>query len=96
MLEPARLLGSLAGTLAAREGCAAMLENPGSRDALERADTDLASALEAAVLSPLHNVPRTVGDRRYLLIDALDASMHSERPPLSRWRVRFTKSCREA
>jgi WD40 repeat protein len=83
-LEPARFVRSLAGMLAARlEEYATMLENPGIRDALERADTDPASAFEAAVLSPLHNVPKTAGDRRYLLIDALDeALMHPKRPTI--------------
>ena len=83
-LEPARFVRSLAGMLAARlEGYAAMLEDAGIKDALERADSDPASAFEAAVLSPLHSVPKTAGDRRYLLIDALDeALMHSKRPTI--------------
>jgi hypothetical protein len=83
-LEPARFVRSLAGMLAARlEGYAAMLEDAGIKDALERADSDPASAFEAAVLSPLHSVPKTGGDRRYLLIDALDeALMHSKRPTI--------------
>jgi hypothetical protein len=83
-LEPARFVRSLAGMLAARiEGYAAMLEDPGINDALERVDTDPASAFEAAVLSPLHSVPKTAGDRRYLLIDALDeALMHPKRPTI--------------
>jgi WD40 repeat protein len=83
-LEPARFVRSLAGMLAARiEGYAAMLENPGIKDALEHADTDSASAFEAAILSPLHTVPRASEDRRYLLIDALDeALMHPKRPTI--------------
>jgi len=83
-LEPARFVRSLAGMLAARlEGYAAMLEDPGIKDALERVDSDPASALEAAVLSPLHSVPKTAGDRRYLLIDALDeALVHTKRPTI--------------
>ena len=83
-LEPARFVRSLAGMLAARlEGYAAMLEDAGIKDALERADSDPASAFEAAVLSPLHSVPRTLGDRRYLLIDALDEALtHSKRPTI--------------
>jgi WD40 repeat protein len=83
-LEPARFVRSLAGMLAARlEGYSAMLKHAGIRSALERADSDPASAFEAAVLSPLHNIPRTVGDRRYLLIDALDeALMYSKRPTI--------------
>ena len=49
-LEPARFVRSLAGMLAARlKGYAAMLENPGIKDALERVDSDPASAFEAAV-----------------------------------------------
>jgi hypothetical protein len=71
-LEPARFVRSLAGMLAARlEGYAAMLEDPGIKDALERADSDPASAFEDAVLWPLHSLPKTAEDRRYLLIDAL-------------------------
>jgi len=83
-LEPARFVRSLAGMLVARlEGYAAMLEDPAIKDALERVDSDPASALEAAVLSPLHRVPETVGDRRYLLIDALDeALVHTKRPTI--------------
>jgi hypothetical protein len=83
-LEPARFVRSLAGMLAARlEGYAAMLEDPGIKGALERADTDPASAFEAAILSLLHSVPKTVADRRYLLIDALDeALMHRKRPTI--------------
>jgi APAF-1 helical domain len=83
-LEPARFVRSLAGMLAARlEGYAAMLENPGIKDVLERVDSDPASAFEAAVLSPMHSVSRTAGDRRYLLIDALDeALMHPKRPTI--------------
>jgi hypothetical protein len=58
--------------LAARpEGYAAMLEDPTIKDALERADSDPASAFEDGVLSPLHSLPKTAEDRRYLLIDAL-------------------------
>jgi hypothetical protein len=50
-LEPARLVRCLAGLLAARlEGYSAMLEDPGIKDTLERADTDPASAFEAVVL----------------------------------------------
>jgi len=83
-LEPARFVRSLAGMLAARlEGYAAMLEDPGIKDALERVDSDPASALEAAVLSPLHSVPKSAGDRRYLLIDALDEALtHPKRPTI--------------
>ena len=83
-LEPARFVRSLAGMLAARlEGYAAMLEDAGIKDALERADSDPASAFEAAVLSPLYSVPRTLADRRYLLIDALDEALtHSKRPTI--------------
>jgi WD40 repeat protein len=89
-LEPARFVRTLAGMLAARlEGYAEMLEDPGIKGALERADGDPASAFEAVILSPLHNlsplhsVPKTVGDRRYLLIDALDeALMNPKRPTI--------------
>ena len=60
-----------------------MLDDPGIKDALDRADTDPASAFEAAVLSPLHRVPRTDGNRRYLLIDALDEALtHPKRPTI--------------
>jgi len=60
-----------------------MPEDPGIKDALERVDSDPASAFEAAILSPLHNVPRPVGGRRYLLLDALDeALVHSKRPTI--------------
>ena len=56
---------------------------PGIKDALERADYDPASAFEAAILSPLHSVPKAVGNRRYLLIDALDEALtHSKRPTI--------------
>jgi hypothetical protein len=82
-LEPARFVRSLAGMLARLEGYAAMLEDAGIKDTLERADSDPASAFEAAVLSPLHSVPKTGGDRRYLLIDALDEALtHSKRPTI--------------
>lgn len=83
-LEPGRFVRSLAGMLAARlEGYAAMLEDPGIKDALERADTDPASAFEAAILSPLYEAPRPNGNRRYLLIDALDEALaHPKRPTI--------------
>jgi WD40 repeat protein len=83
-LEPARFVRSLAGMLAARlEGYGAMLEDAGIKDALERADSDPASAFEAAILSPLHSIPKTIGDRRYLLIDALDEALtHPKRPTI--------------
>jgi hypothetical protein len=83
-LDPARFVRSLAGMLASRlEGYAAMLEDPGIKDALERTDTDPASALEAVILAPLHNVSKTAGDRRYLLIDALDEALaHAKRPTI--------------
>ena len=83
-LEPVRFVRSLAGMLAARiEGYAAMLEDPGIKDALERVDTDPASAFEGAILGPLHKVPKPDGNRRYLLIDALDEALaHSKRPTI--------------
>ena len=60
-----------------------MLEDPSIKDALERVDSDPASAFEAAVLSPLHSVQQNVGDRRYLLIDALDEALtHPKHPTI--------------
>jgi WD40 repeat protein len=83
-LDPARFVRSLAGMLAARlEGYSTMLEDPGIQGALERADSDPASAFEAAILSPLHSVPKTAGHRRYLLVDALDEALtHPKRPTI--------------
>jgi WD40 repeat protein len=83
-LAPARFVRSLAGMLAARlEGYGAMLEDPAIKDAIDRADTDPASAFETAILSPLHTIQKTAGARRYLLIDALDeALMHPKRPTI--------------
>jgi hypothetical protein len=51
-VEPARFVRSLAGMLSARlEGYAAMLDDPGVKDALEHTDTDPATAFEAAILA---------------------------------------------
>jgi WD40 repeat protein len=82
-LEPGRFVRSLAGMLAARlEGYAGLLEDQGVRDALERADTDPASAFEAVILS-LHSASPSAGDRRYLLIDALDEALaHPKQPTI--------------
>ena len=53
-LEAARFVRSLAGMFAARpKGYAAMLEDPGIKDALGRADTDPASAFEMNIRSTL-------------------------------------------
>ena len=94
-LEPAGFVSSLAGMLAARlEDYAAMLEDPGIKGTLERADTDPASAFETAILSPLQSVPKTAGDGRYLLIDALDEALCTPNgPPLSRCLPRALIGC---
>jgi WD40 repeat protein len=83
-LEPARFVRSIAAMVSARlEGFSAMLDDPVIKEALDRADTDPASAFEAAILSPLHEVPRPDGNRRYLLIDALDEALaHPKRPTI--------------
>jgi WD40 repeat protein len=83
-LEPARFVRSIAAMVSARlEGFSAMLDDPVIKEALDRADTDPASAFEAAILSPLHEAPRPDGNRRYLLIDALDEALaHPKRPTI--------------
>lgn len=83
-LEPAAFVRSLAAMFAARlEDYAALIEEPAIAHALQFADTDPASAFEGAVLSPLHKIGRPEGDRRYLIIDALDeALMRAKRPTI--------------
>jgi WD40 repeat protein len=83
-LEPARFVRSIAAMVSARlEGFSVMLDDPVIKEALDRADTDPASAFEAAILSPLHEAPRPDGNRRYLLIDALDEALtHPKRPTI--------------
>jgi hypothetical protein len=51
---------------------AAMLEDPAIVKVLEEADEDPASAFEAAILAPLHQLREPPLTGRYLLIDALD------------------------
>jgi hypothetical protein len=83
-LDAARFVRSLAAMLSVRlEGYAATLDDPEIKDALERADTDPASAFERAILGPLHELPKPDGNRRYLLIDALDEALaHPKRPTI--------------
>jgi hypothetical protein len=54
---------------------AAMLEDPAIVKVLEEADEDPASAFEAAILAPLHQLREPAPTGRYLLIDALDEAL---------------------
>jgi hypothetical protein len=57
-LEAVRFARSLIGMLAARleRLCGYAAQSPGIKDALERADTDPISRIEAAIISLLHSV----------------------------------------
>lgn len=75
-LEAGRFVRSLAAMLSTRlEGFAAMLDNPAIKEALDLSHTDPASAFEGGILSPLYELPKPGGHRRYLLIDALDEAL---------------------
>jgi WD40 repeat protein len=75
-LDPAGFVRNLAAMLSGRlDDYAAMLEDPTIVKVLEDADKDPASAFEAAILAPLHQLPEPTGTGRYLLIDALDEAL---------------------
>ena len=81
-LEPAGFVRSIAAMFATRlEGYAAMLEGHTIVSALERADSDPASAFEAAILAPLHKLRQPEGVQYYILIDALDECLARTRRP---------------
>jgi hypothetical protein len=75
---------SIAAMFATRlDGYAAMLEGPAIVSALKRADTDPASAFEAAILAPLHKFLQPGRVPQYLLIDALDEALtRTQRPTI--------------
>jgi hypothetical protein len=75
-LEPAGFVRSIAAILATGlDGYAEMLEEPAIVSAFKRADTDPASAFEAAILAPLHKFLQSGRATQYLLIDALDEAL---------------------
>jgi WD40 repeat protein len=75
-LDPAGFVRNLAAMLSGRlDDYAAMLEDPTIVKVLEDADKDPASAFEAAILAPLHQLPEPVGTGHFLLIDALDEAL---------------------
>jgi predicted ATPase len=75
-LDPAGFVRNLAAMLSGRlDDYAAMLEDPAIVKVLEEADEDPASAFEAAILAPLHQLREPALTGRYLLIDALDEAL---------------------
>ena len=75
-LHPAGFVRNLAAMLSGRlDDYAAMLEDPAIVKVLEEADEDPASAFEAAILAPLHQLREPALTGRYLLIDALDEAL---------------------
>jgi WD40 repeat protein len=83
-LEPAGFVRSLADMFSARfDDYAAMLEDSSVVKAFQRSDTDPVSALEAAILRPLHKIRPPVEGRCYLLIDGLDEALtRTNRPTI--------------
>jgi serine/threonine protein kinase len=81
-LEPAGFVRSIAAMFATRlDGYAEILEEPAIVNALKHADTDPASAFEAAVLTPLHKFLQPGRAPQYLLIDALDEALTRTKRP---------------
>jgi hypothetical protein len=75
-IDPARFVCSLAAMIGARlDVYAAELGQPEVRRKLIGADKDPASAFEAGVLSPLHQIQPPEEGVRYILIDALDEAL---------------------
>ena len=75
-LHLAGFVRNLAAMLSGRlDDYAAMLEDPAIVKVLEDADEDPASAFEAAILAPLHQLRDPALTGRYLLIDALDEAL---------------------
>jgi hypothetical protein len=95
-LHPAGFVRNLAAMLYGRlDDYAAMLEDPAIIKVLEEADEDPASAFEAAILTPLLQLPEPAWTGRYLLIDALDEAW-SRRKARRLWTCfpRVSTGCR--
>ena len=84
-LEPAGFVRSLADMFSARlEDYAAILEEASVVKSLQHSDTDPVSALEAAILRPLHRIRPPAEGRCYLLIDGLDEALtRTNRPTIA-------------
>ncbi|MBV8860927.1 MAG: toll/interleukin-1 receptor domain-containing protein [Mycobacterium sp.] len=79
-IEPARFVRSIAAMMASQlPGYAARLKDTAVKGALdeETCATDPFSAFEFGVLTPLQGLPAPNEGSRYLLIDALDESLHT-------------------